>query len=446
MIPGPIFGLVPQLCPIACALIAREVFTLLKRSTIAAGILLLTLTGQAFAGGFNIYEMGTRATALGGAFTATADDASAIFYNPAGLAWQDSAWEVSGNLSLIMPMFKYTRATGTEVLYSGDPASETENAVFPPVGLYGSYKMKDGRWAFGLGFFTPFGLGVKWDKPETFAGRPLATDSEIQGYYISPMVTFAVNEQLALSVGLHAVKTHLSLKRFVTLPLGQNVGEFQLQGNSEWAVGAAAGAMYRPNEKLSLGVNYKGGVKNAFKDQDADLTFLSGAPGISSGVSGDLKFPTMIAGAVRYDITPKFGLELDLVWFQWSVFDEVKLDFDFDAFDTVLEENYKDVVQYRAGAEYQVAEEWRAMAGFVWDNSPQPIESVSPLLPDADRQDYSFGFTWGPGEWELSAAYMLVYSDERSTVENGVGQNLDGFDGAYRSIAHIYSFGVSRDF
>ena len=419
---------------------------MLKRSMIAAGILLLTLSGQAFAGGFNIYEMGTRATALGGAFTATADDASAIFYNPAGLAWQDSAWEVSGNVSLIMPGSKYTRATGTEVLYPGDAVAETADAVFPPTGLYASYKMKDNPWAFGLGFFTPFGLGVKWDSPETFAGRPLATDSEIQGYYVSPLVTFAVNEQLALSAGLHVVKTHLRLERYVTLPLGQNVGSFTLEGSSGWSVAPAAAVMYRPNEKLSLGVNYKGGVKNEFRDQDADLEFFSGSTGISSKVSADLEFPTLIAGAVRYDITPKFGLEFDLVWFQWSVFDTIELDFDFDAFDTILEENYEDVFQYRAGAEYQLAEEWRLMAGFVYDNSPQPIESVSPLLPDANRKDYSFGFTWSPGLWDLSAAYMLVDFDERSTVENGVGQNLDGFDGTYASNAHIYSFGVSRDF
>ena len=53
----------------------------------------------------------------------------AVYYNPAGLAWQDSAWEVSGNVSLIMPGSKYTRATGTEVLYPGDPVAETADAV-----------------------------------------------------------------------------------------------------------------------------------------------------------------------------------------------------------------------------------------------------------------------------------------------------------------------------
>ena len=86
------------------------------------------------------------------------------------------------------------------------------------------------------------------------------------------------------------------------------------------------------------------------------------------------------------------------------------------------------------------------MGGFVYDNTPQPKSSISPLLPDADRLDYSVGATWSRDALELSAAYMLVDFQERSTVEDGVGQNPEGFDGSYRSIAHIFSLGVSYDF
>ena len=385
---------------------------------------------------------------MGGAFTATADDASAIFYNPAALAFQDSAWEVSGNLSLIAPGNKFVRATGTESTYPGDDRSQTKDAIFPPTGIYASWKMKNRPLAFGLGFFTPFGLGVEWDKEDSFAGRPLATNSQIQGIYISPVVSYAFGDKVALSAGFHVVKTHLKLERFVTMPAGQKLASFKLEGGSELAYGAAAGAMYKPTPKLSLGLNYKGGVTNKFRDQDADLTSVSAVPDVSTTASGDLKFPTIVAGAVRYELSEKLGIEFDLVWFQWSVFDKVELDFKDNTIipDAVLEENYDDVFQYRFGAEYQINETWNLMAGFVYDNSPQPVESVSPLLPDANRLDYSAGFTWTPGEWELSAAYMLVDFDERSTVENGVGQNLDGFDGAYDSIAHIFSFGVSRDF
>ncbi|HWS72559.1 MAG TPA: transporter, partial [Thermoanaerobaculia bacterium] len=43
---------------------------------------------MAFGSGFSIFEQGAKATAMGGAFAATADDPSAIFYNIAGIAQQ----------------------------------------------------------------------------------------------------------------------------------------------------------------------------------------------------------------------------------------------------------------------------------------------------------------------------------------------------------------------
>ena len=103
----------------------------LRHFTLGAALLVLLLAPTfALAGGFNIYEMGARATALGGAFTATADDASAIFYNPAGLAWLEEGWSVSANVSLISPTSKFTRAEGvTENLYPGDATAETKTAV-----------------------------------------------------------------------------------------------------------------------------------------------------------------------------------------------------------------------------------------------------------------------------------------------------------------------------
>src|SRR4051795_1599429 len=49
---------------------------------------MLAVSGAAFGAGFGLFEQGAKATAMGGAFAATADDPSAIFYNPAGIAQQ----------------------------------------------------------------------------------------------------------------------------------------------------------------------------------------------------------------------------------------------------------------------------------------------------------------------------------------------------------------------
>jgi long-chain fatty acid transport protein len=211
-------------------------------------------------------------------------------------------------------------------------------------------------------------------------------------------------------------------------------------------------------------VNYKQGVTNEFRDQDAtfsqrdlnddtlnalveaNLLATVGRIG-TQNVSGDLDYPDILALAARYDFSPRFALEVDGVWFGWSAFDEVVLDFELAPTET-LKENYADKWQFRVGGEYTHSEQLRFMLGYVRDQTPQPKESMSPLLPDASRNDFSIGGTWmtSSGLDEITLGYMLVEFEERDTLENGVGKNFDGFDAAYKSRAHILSLAYSRRF
>ncbi len=430
-----------------------------------AFVVLLAPVPRVRAGGFNIYEMGSRATALGGAFTATADDPSAIFYNPAGLAFQPEGWQLSLNVSPLHPESKFTRSSGaTALTYPGDLESGTAGKWFFPTGAYLSYKRGD--WSAGFGVFTPFGLGVDWDRKDTFAGRPISTNAEIQGYYLSPVVSYQPNRRFAVSLGAHAVITHLTLENIATANLGTgldnlNIADVKIQGTSKVGMGLAAAAMYKPTDDLTLGLNYKMGVTNKFRDQDATVTQrFTGSPSIDAAVtaalgtkagtqnvSGDLDFPDLLAGAVRYDFQGGFSLEADYVWVGWSTFDAVTLEF-ADGSSETLKENYKDAWQIRIGGEYSYSDQLRFMVGYCHDETPQPKGSISPILPDANRNDYSLGISWtsGSGRYDLNAGYMLVEFEDRDTLEGGVGQNYDGLDGAYSSRAHIFTLGYTRRF
>ena len=70
-------------------------FEQLRGEAIAApvlGILALVLAaGPAAGAGFSIFEQGSKAMGTGGAFTALADDGSAMFHNAAGLAFQENS-------------------------------------------------------------------------------------------------------------------------------------------------------------------------------------------------------------------------------------------------------------------------------------------------------------------------------------------------------------------
>ena len=143
---------------------------------------LITLgAGMAQGAGFNIYEAGVRATALGGAFTASADDGSALFYNAAGLSFQEGR-SASINLMPVNPRFKFRGAT----TFAGEGAfEEVQHKTYLVPGAYYTARPSE-KFSYGLGVYAPFGLGVKWMNPDTFVGRQVSYDVEIQTVYVTP--------------------------------------------------------------------------------------------------------------------------------------------------------------------------------------------------------------------------------------------------------------------
>ena len=89
-------------------------------------LVLLFTASTSFAAGFRLPEAGAKAMGMGFAFTAQADDPSAIYFNPAGLT------QLKGNN--IMVGVTYVRVnggefTGTTPLTGGATASETQKSA-----------------------------------------------------------------------------------------------------------------------------------------------------------------------------------------------------------------------------------------------------------------------------------------------------------------------------
>jgi long-chain fatty acid transport protein len=166
---------------------------------------------------------------------------------------------------------------------------------------------------------------------------------------------------------------------------------------------------------------------------------------VDQKVNTSIDFPNYIATGVYYKLTERWGMEADYLWFNWSVFDEINLDFENDDLNQTVPEEYQDSWQIRLGTHYELTEALSLRAGYALDKTPQPIQSVSPLLPDDTRDIFSLGGGYNFGKYQIDAGYMLVYLGERSTVENGDGQNHYGFDGTYKSRADLFyaSFGIN---
>lgn len=414
-------------------------------------ILAIFTAGQCLAGGFSLYEFGGRASGMAGATVAQAYDISTIFYNPAGLSFIGGT-HFYGGTSLIFPGTKFV---GVQPIFD-KTVHQAKSQMFYPLGIYFSHQFGE-RLSAGVGFTSPFGLGLKWK--DDFPGRVISKNVDLKSFYISPVISFKISDNLSIGGGPDLVISKVLLQRNVLIfssegSPGYEVGEVKLKGTSDLALGFNFGLMYR-TEKIGLGFLYRHSIENKFNDGKADFTIFNNlsVPNIAAVAASVLKdqggktqinYPNFFAVGLHYQLTSKLGAEFDYHWFNWSKYDQLALNFDNPDLNETIHEDYEDSYELRFGVHYQITEQLSLRAGYIYDKTPQPTKSVAPDLPDNNRNDFTFGLGYQFGNFSVDAGYMLVSSDERTTVVNGIGQNENGFDGTYSTIAHIafVSFGV----
>lgn len=409
-------------------------------------LLIFLMVGWATAGGFGLYEFGAAASAMSGAAVARAWDASTVFYNPSGIAFLDDGAHFYGGVTLISSTNKYT---GAEPVFHNEQHQSVDR-IHHPIGIYFTYQFNESMYA-GIGVTNPFGLGLEWE--ENFPGRYVAFNTDLKSFYISPVVAYKLSDSFSISAGADIVIGSITLEQYVKnfddeSSTGLEIAKSKIEGSTSPAVGFTLSAMYR-SENLGFGALYRHSVKNKMDEGDATFTILDtyAAPAAASlltdqKVNGSLSFPSFLAVGMYYKFLENFGAELDFMWYKWDVFNEIVLDFE-ELGEVIIPEDYKNSIQFRIGVHYDFAENWQLRGGYIYDKTPQPIESVSPLLPDNDRNDFSIGLGYTLNKWQFDAGYMLVDFGERSTVENEEGKNHNGFDGSYATIANLFfvSFG-----
>ena len=421
----------------------------MKKLIVVFGLCLMV--SNASGSGFSIYEFGGRASAMAGAAVARPWDASTIFYNPAGLAFLRGT-QFYGGTTLIFPAGKFI---GAAPLFDAT-VYKSKSAIYTPIGLYFSHKLSD-RLGVGLGVTNPFGLGVKWY--DDFPGRGISKDAQLQSFYISPVFGYKISDRFSIGGGPDIVFSSVKLVRHVYLfesegSPGYEVGVASLEGNSKLTLGFSAAAMYR-SDRFGFGVLYRHSVTNEYNQGEVTFTIFDDltVPNIAAvarkllvnqNVRTAITFPNILSVGAYYRLLERFGIEVDYLWFNWSVFDAIELEFDDARLNQTVPEDYRDSWQLRVGAHYEVNDRLSLRAGYIYDRTPQPVESVSPLLPDATRHDFSFGVGYRFDKYQIDLGYMLVAFDERSTVVDGEGKNHYRFDGTYTSRADLVfaSFGI----
>ena len=138
-----------------------------------------------FAGGVNrLGGLGPKAGGMSGAFTAVADDASAFYYNPAGLTQIKSNYIFVGG-DLVLPHFQYQAPMSSTL--------SSKNDVSHLMPLFGFSAPVSEKFAFGLGVISPYGLGASYSQMESLL---TLTD-------LVPAVCWQVTDELSLGAALN---------------------------------------------------------------------------------------------------------------------------------------------------------------------------------------------------------------------------------------------------
>jgi long-chain fatty acid transport protein len=422
---------------------------------------ILAASGVAFGAGFGLFEQGAKATAMGGAFAATADDPSAIFYNVAGIAQQRHTAFMAGGTGI-----NFTNS------FTGDPNDAfTSGATghyrphtFVPPNAY--FIMPIGKnLTVGVGVFTPFGLRTNWEDP--WIGRFVSRDANIKTLSVEPAIAWQTDDgRVAIGVGGEYRRAKVTLVQNITFPPGTvNVNPFLVRFpdlctaylTSDWdnSWGWNAGVLFKPNSTWRIGASYRAPMNIDFKGNVTITQISTGNPQLdalvkpelppSQPVTTTLNFPSIANIGIATTTIPNWDLEFDVVHTDWSRFKELDINFvTTPAASLFRHEGWKNADSFRFGANRSVNANWDVRFGVLYDRNPQPTENVSPLLPDSDREGASFGIGWHNGPFMIDATEFALHFKTRSTM--GLSSPDNNFNGTYRTDANLISVNLGYRF
>lgn len=390
------------------------------------------MASAAFAGGFQLFEYGTRAVSMGTANYAVGDDASVIAYNPALMTQFESA-EVLAGVAAIAPSTDVTITNNTGPHGTGKFSTEDQTFMVPHA--YYVQPMTDDV-TLGAGIFTRFGLGTKY--PDGWAGRGLLQEVMLESVSFQPTVAFKATEDFSFAIGVEVIHGSMFLKRAHP---GGGSAEVDVEGTS---VGGNISASYRFNDAWNMGFIYRspikftghGSVEAAAIGQDGDATVSA-------------TFPSSFSIGVGYTPFDAWTFEGSVIHTRWDHFDEMK--FRYSGVNPALLPDddekffYKNTWRFQLGAEYDLNELIDLRAGYVYDQTPTRHDYASVMLPANDRQLFSLGIGFEGQRWTCDLNGMYITTKERRgmSTTNAFGTYTYDFTGGRTWIAGLsvgYSF------
>ena len=166
-------------------------------------VLVANLPLKLWANGYLLPDQDAFATARGEAFTATADNAAAVYYNPAGLSQLDGNNIRAGAYGIYLDP-RFTPPGGSQTFHS-----QRHYAATPQ--LFYSYGRTNWPVSFGLGVYSPFGLAVDW--PQNTGFRTLGVQGRLSTVTINPVMAVKLSPSLSVGGGVMVNYANINLQQ-----------------------------------------------------------------------------------------------------------------------------------------------------------------------------------------------------------------------------------------
>jgi long-chain fatty acid transport protein len=383
---------------------SRSKITLPAAASILALLAGITAAAPAAAtNGMYLVGYGPETVARGGANLAISDRTLALNFNPAGIS-QLQGNHFSVSLSTLAPSLEEENGLN-------DLTGAKDRLFFLPAFAY-VRSGKDTKWSWGAGFLAQGGMGATFEDVNTPFGTRDDTDSEVRFATLSPTVSYAFSDDMALGLTLNVGYADASFRFFNDTSFfnPQNPQQSFFGLNMKKAGGlttnARLGWWWRAHPRLAVGAVYQTETDSNFEDGDMWVNF-EGHPFLGDRVrySANMDGFTFASQAgVGFALRPAD---------RWVVALDVKRYFWDDAIDTITVTatnpevegappeitvpfvfNWKDQWVFAVGADYRLNDVLTLRAGYNYGQNPVPDNTLNPLFPATTERHATFGFAW----------------------------------------------------
>ena len=348
--------------------------------------------------------LGGRAIALGNAYTAVADDFSAVYYNPAGLARVPESKLTIGGIWAHPEL--YYREEGSEEVC---PHIYNTGALFIGVStnighLTGYSQLR--HWTFGMSLYMPLERVLLVDVPSESSDKEFIFYLD-QTQVMNILVGIAWEPIPKVSIGISGNfladlrapnEAFVEVDTSTLLPYLAGIGDLEkevrprIMRDAELKVAPIVGVQIQPFPWLEFGVTYRGRIyAETVGSQDILLRFMDSTGQsqlFQTAVLADIHYvhywtPNQVALGLALRPRSNLLVATDVTWADWSDY--------IDPLWKTPGRRFRDTYIPRVGIEYGHRTGLAIRAGYSFQASPVPEQTGSSNYLDNDKHVVSIG-------------------------------------------------------